>query len=201
MFKMKSILTLAALLVIAAVATAQHQVGARRDISGKGVGVVGDAGLPLCFGDGSWGRCPVNNPGAPGHGCDNSLGTGGAVLMAKGMPSLAKDSMVLSVADLPSGTTALFLQARNLSNPAYPFGDGLMCLGGPVLQLAMKRTIGGLSMFPESGDQSLSQAGKIPYWGRSVIYQVLYRDAGLATDAGRFNSFNLSNAWMTSWNP
>src|SRR6185295_8472307 len=109
-----------------------------------------------------------SNPGAPGHGCDNSLGTGGAVLMAQGMPSLSKDSMVLSVADLPPGTTAVFLQGRRLSNPSYPFGDGLMCLGSPAIQLAMKRTIGGASMFPESGDRSLSEAGKIPYLGRSV---------------------------------
>ena len=202
MFKIKSLWTLTALAALTTVATAQTKVGGNLgDVSGKVVGVVGDAGLPVCFGDGSWGRCPVNNPGAPGHGCDNSLGTGGAVLMASGMPSLAKDSMVLSVADLPPGTTAVFLQGRRLSNPSYPFGDGLMCIGGPAIQLAMKRTAGGVSMFPDSGDQSLSQAGKVPYMGRSVIYQVLYRDVGPASGTAKFNNFNLSNAWFTSWIP
>jgi hypothetical protein len=202
MFKTRSFWTLAALVAVTTVAAAQtHVRGNRGDVGGKVVGVVGESGLPVCFGDGSWGRCPVNNPGAPGHGCNNSLGTGGAVLSAQGIPSLAKDTMMLSVAELPAGTTAVFMQGRNLSNPSYPFGDGLMCLGGQVLQLGMKRTAGGVSVFPDFGDQSLSQAGKIPYFGRTVVYQVLYRDVGFVTGTGRFDTFNLSNAWFTSWIP
>jgi hypothetical protein len=196
-------MTVVALVAVGTVAMAQTHVirihrGGAVDAGGKIQQVVGDAGMPVCFGDGSGAKCPALNFGLPGHGCDNSLGNGGALLMGQGFPSVSKDSMVLDVGGLPLGTTVLFLQCPRLANPPSVFGDGLMCLGGPVLQLAMKRAGRGISSFPESGDVSLSQAGKIPSAGGTVIYQVLYRDSYPFTGRGQFN---LSNAWLTPWAP
>jgi hypothetical protein len=203
MFKTRSFWTIVALSAVATVATAQSRVirthtGGAGDAGGKIQRVIGDAGMPVCFGDGTGSKCPFHNFGSPGHGCDNSMGQGGALLMAQGIPSVSKDSMTLSVGDLPLGTTVIFMQAPRLADRPSVFGDGLMCLGGPVLQLAMKRASGGASMFPDSRDASLSRTGKIPSAGGTVIYQVLYRDSYPYTGRGQFN---LSNAWLTPWAP
>ena len=50
-------------------------------------------GIPGCFGDGTDNACPCANWGAPGHGCENSLGTGGGLFEAYGTPSVAGDTV------------------------------------------------------------------------------------------------------------
>src|SRR5258705_3596873 len=48
---------------------------------------------PFCFGDGSGQACPCGNSGSSGHGCQDSNGTGGALLSASGTPSLSADTL------------------------------------------------------------------------------------------------------------
>lgn len=194
--------------IVAALAAATVTVTAQTSVRGVngGVGttfrpvqsIVGDAGFPLCFGDGTSGKCPAANPGLPGRGCDNSTGGGGALLAAHGFPSLTDDTLLLTVDGLPPGTTAVYLQGWKLASPPKAFGDGLLCLAGTTLRLGAKTANGGSSSFPGLRDPNLSVVGKIPGPGTSVLYQVLYREK---YPFNRISRSNLSNAWWTSWAP
>jgi hypothetical protein len=202
MFKMKSLWVIAVLVCAATVAMAQShhqgQRGGAGNAGGKITPTTGDAGMAVCFGDGTGTKCPVNNPGRPGHGCDNSTGMGGALLRATGFPCVSEDSVLLSVRGLPLGTTVIYMQAAKLALKPYVFGDGLMCMGSPDTHLANKNSIDSTSRYPEFGEPTPSQSGKIPTAGATVYYQVLYRDRYLGSV---HSNFNLSNAWCTTWMP
>jgi len=172
-------------------------VGGKVDAGGKIQPTDGQAGMPMCFGDGTGMKCPAANVGMPGHGCENSEGMGGGLLEAIGNPKVSKDSMHLKVSGLPSHSTTLFLQGQILKQGVY-FGDGILCLQGAGVSLAVKRAAYGISTYPEYGELPLCDAGKIPPFGGTVYYQVLYRDEH---PFGGKEHFNLSNAWMTVWAP
>jgi hypothetical protein len=202
MLKMKSLWAIAALVCATTVAMAQtHHQGQRGgagDAGGKITPTTGDAGVAMCFGDGTSTACPLHNPGRLGHGCDNSAGLGGALLRVNGFPCVTDDSLVLSVRGLPSGTTVIYMQAAKLALKPQVFGNGLMCLGGADTHLAIKSSMNSTSRYPELGEPTPSQSGKIPAAGATVYYQVLYRDQYLG---GVHSNFNLSNAWGTTWMP
>jgi hypothetical protein len=202
MFKMKLLWAIVVLVGATTVAMAQSHTQGRRagagDAGGKITPTIGDAGMAVCFGDGTSTKCPLNNPGRPGHGCDNSAGMGGALFRVSGLPRVAEDSIVLSIRGLPFGTTAIYMQASNLALKPHVFGNGLMCVGGPITHLAIKSSTNSTSRYPEFGEPSPSQSGKIPATGATVYYQVLYRDRYLGTV---HSNFNLSNAWCTVWMP
>jgi hypothetical protein len=198
MFKMKVLWTGAALAALTVIVTAQTQVGGHKDAGNKIVPIVGDAGLPMCFGDGTGAKCPVSNPGLLGHGCDNYMATGGAVLEARGFPKISNDTMVLAAGNLPLGTTAIYMQGGKLAAPPYGVGYGLMCLSAPLTTLTVKRVVDSTSRFPEVGEPALSNAGKLPLPGGTVYYQILYRDVHPISG---YESINSTNAWLTVWVP
>ena len=175
-----------------------HPGGGAGDAGGKIDPTLGDAGQPMCFGDGSGLQCPTGNNGLPGHGCENSWGAGGALLSAEGTPRISQDSVVLNVGGLPLGTTVVFHQGTQLLMRPHVFGDGIMCLGGDIRHLAAQRPNDWYARFPGPGDQLLSRAGNLPRLGATVYYQVLYRAEQVFGTRGHFNS---SNAWQTVWIP
>jgi hypothetical protein len=203
MFETRRWVTVLMIAGAAAVATAQNHVGGTApggmgDAGGKIEPTVGDGGQAFCFGDGSGVVCPARNDGSRGRGCENSWGMGGALLAAHGLARISQDSVVLNVDGLPPATTVLFMEAGKPVYQPYPYGDGLMCLGGSVVHLAVRRTVGWSARFPEPGDPSLSSAGRLPRLGATVYYQVLYRDE--QPFATRVH-LNLSNGWCTTWVP
>jgi len=165
----------------------------------------GDASAftPLCFGDGSGAACPCANSGAAGHGCENSATTGGALLSATGVASLAADSAQLtSAGELPS-VTSVVLQGTIAVAPAF-FGDGLRCAGGSLKRLYVKSAVAGVVSAPAAGDASISARssalGDTIALGATRVYQVYYRDPNAnfcAAPPGGF--FNVSNAIAVSW--
>ena len=165
----------------------------------------GDASAftPLCFGDGSGAACPCANSGAAGHGCENSATTGGALLSATGVASLAADSAQLtSAGELPS-VTSVVLQGTIAVAPAF-FGDGLRCAGGSLKRLYVKSAVAGVVSAPDAGDASISARssalGDTIALGATRVYQVYYRDPNAnfcAAPPGGF--FNVSNAIAVSW--
>jgi len=190
MFSAKKGLALLVMVGASAIAVAQTQDG--------GTGTkAGAPGQPMCFGDGSGVQCPARNNGLPGHGCDNSWGQGGALLSAHGFASISGDSVELRVSGLPLDTTVVYLQAGKVMTPR-PFHDGLMCLGGSLVQLGVQRPTDSMTIFPARGDRNLSELGRLPGVGGTVYYQVLYRDEGAFATRGHLN---LSNGWMTVWTP
>jgi len=197
--------TAVSLVGLAVLATAQVKGDVTRtrihaDPAGGVVPTVGDAGSPMCFGDGTGAKCGAIIPGAPGHGCENSLATGGGLLQAHGMPKLSADSLELDASGLPFSTTAIYMQGSKLagSGAGYTFGDGVMCLAGSVRMIAAKRTSDGYTTFPVRGDAPVHIAAKVSMLEPTQYYQVMYRDSVVL---GRQDTYNLTNAWQVVWAP
>jgi hypothetical protein len=156
---------------------------------------------PFCFGDGSITACPCANNGSPGHGCENSVGTGGAKLMMTGIAGISADTVqFISSGELPSALSIL-LQGSTTIAPVN-FGDGLRCAGGTLKRLYTKNAISGVARAPQSGDASVSARSEalgdpIPL-GATRDYQMYYRDPNLGfCPAG----FNASSAISITWEP
>ena len=129
-----------------------------------------------CFGDAT-AACPCANAGAPGRGCENSAGTGGALLTTTG--DHAPDTLVLTVwGELP-GALSVFLQGDLVHAPAA-FGDGLLCAGGTLLRLYVRNAQAGSASAPGPGDPSITARsaalGDPIAPGSTRWYQVHYRD-------------------------
>jgi hypothetical protein len=157
----------------------------------------------ICFGDGSSTPCPCNNGGTAGHGCENSAGTGGALLTSSGAPSLSADTLQChSSGELASALSSL-LQGDVPIAP-LDFGDGLRCAGGNLKRLYVKSAAGGAVTAPDSGDPSISAqstalGAPIPL-GATRIYQVYYRDpsASFCPDPPG-STFNATYAIAVVW--
>jgi hypothetical protein len=164
----------------------------------------GNGGISAsCAGDGSLGPCPCSNDGQPGHGCENSGLTGGALLAASGVPSLGADTLhFTSSGELPSALS-IVLQGSSAIAPA-DFGDGLRCAGGLLKRLYVHGAVGGSVSAPGAGEPpvSLQSAllGDVIPLGGTRIYQVYYRDPDLSfCGAPNGSTFNATHALSVSW--
>ncbi|MBL8860374.1 MAG: hypothetical protein JNK02_00035 [Planctomycetes bacterium] len=151
-----------------------------------------------CTGDGASGACPCGNNGSAGRGCDNSAGTGGALLRGFGIPQVSNDFLQLRVEGLPGSTTCLFYQGTSVSTPATSFGDGLRCVAGTVIRLATKVATAGAASYPVGAEAKVSVRGQVPVTGGTRHYQAWYRNAAtFCTES----TFNLSNGVSVEWRP
>jgi hypothetical protein len=165
----------------------------------------GDASAftPFCLGDGSGLACPCANSGAPGHGCENSAVTGGALLSATGVASLSADTVQLSASDELPTALSIVLQGDVALAP-LGFGDGLRCAGGSLKRLYARNAVGGVLTAPQTGDPSISArsaalGAPIPL-GATRIYQVYYRDPSASfCPAPTGSTFNVSGATAVAW--
>ena len=163
----------------------------------------GGPGTPFCFGDGSAAAsCPCANPGAAGHGCDNSAGTGGARLTSSGTTS--PDTLVLtSSGELPA-SLSIFLQGDASVPVGVPFGDGLRCVAGSLKRLYAKNAVGGGVGAPGPGDPPISARsaalGDPIAPGSTRYYQVYYRDPNQGfCPAPAGDTFNVGNGLAIVW--
>jgi Tol biopolymer transport system component len=158
---------------------------------------------PFCFGDGTIVACPCGNSGSPGHGCQNSAGTGGAVLSGSGVPSLSADTVhLISSGELPS-VTSILLQGTAISAPTI-FGDGRRCAGGNLKRLFAHSAVGGVATMPQGADSSISARssamGSPISAGATRFYQMYYRDPSASfcpNPPG--NLYNISSAVAVTW--
>jgi hypothetical protein len=187
--------------VVTATAT-REPTGASSEFSAC-ISLSGSAGESFCAGDGTSGACPCGNSGLPGHGCQNSVGSGGSLLTDTGAASLSSDTLQFQAAgELPTALS-IILQGDIAIAPAN-FGDGLRCAGGALKRLYVKNASGGVVSAPETGDPSVSvrsaaQGDTIPA-GATRIYQVYYRDPSASfCPAPVGNTFNVSNAVAVVW--
>jgi Tol biopolymer transport system component len=153
----------------------------------------------FCFGDGSRILCPCSNAGALGHGCENSAGTGGALLVGTGGASLSADTVQLSAfGELPSALSIVF--DGDAAIAPGDFGDGLRCAGGNLNRLYVKTASGGSITVPAAGDPTISARsaalGDQILLGSTRAYQVYYHDSNLSFCAG---GFNVTNAIAIAW--
>jgi hypothetical protein len=144
--------------------------------------------------------CPCGNaPSAPNRGCNNSSSTGGASINATGNPD--EDTVTLQGQLMRSNATAIFLQGTINLPSGVVFGDGVRCVGGQILRLAVKTTNGiGAASYPAVGEDSIrlrSNALGAPIPAGSVRgYQIYYRDP---LTMGCPTTFNITNALSTQW--
>ena len=156
---------------------------------------------PSCFGDGSSSLCPCFNIGNPGRGCQNSAGTGGALLTGSGSPSLAADTVQMQTnGELPTSLSIL-IQGTAVVGPVA-FGDGLRCVGGALRRLYSATAAGGAISLPPAGGPSVSvrsnAVGDTIHSGEMRLYQVYYRDPNLTFCPF---GFNVTNAITVNWIP
>ena len=161
------------------------------------------APVPFCFGDGSQAACPCDNTGAPGRGCDNSSGSGGAILWATGHSRFSEDTVQLHVLGEPRTALSVVLQGDAAVRPA-PFGDGVRCIGGNLTRLYVQNAVGGMLTVPEDGQRSLQvRSGALgdPIVNGDVrYYQVYYRDPQARfCGAPQGGAFNVTNGVALTW--
>jgi len=120
-----------------------------------------DVGLSSCTpGDGTTTTmCPcfvsAGQIADPGHGCGNSVFTGGAIISATGSDFTAgADDVTMTVADVPTGVSlVILLQGASLAPLAgTPFHDGVRCMG-TLVRITNKADNGcGVGCQPLGGD-------------------------------------------------
>ena len=159
----------------------------------------------FCFGDGSSVACPCANNGATGRGCQNSAATGGALLSASGLPSLAADTLQFTCSGELSSALSILFQG-DATQATIQMGDGLRCAGGHLRRMYMKSVVGGVVSAPALLDPSVSARSAAlgdPIPANAIrLYHVYYRDSSAGfcrTPQG--NAFNVSNAISILWAP
>ena len=119
------------------------------------------------------------------------------MLSAFGEASVAADTLSLGVRGVPATTTVLFFQYSTPAAPS-PFGDGLLCAGGPVVRLSAAIAQQGEACIGPTLVQPLSVLGGIPPGGGDRHYQAWYRNQmSYCTPA----VFNLTAGVTVSWAP
>ncbi len=156
--------------------------------------------LVVCAGDGSAAACPCGNFGGPGRGCENSLGTGGARLVATGSARTGADTLALAADGLPPAGSALFFQGDSAlgGGQGTAFGDGLRCAGGSVRRLGVVSITAATAQIGGPAGISLSAVGLIPAAGGVRTYQTWYRNAAPFCTV---ETFNLTNGSTLTWIP
>ncbi len=152
--------------------------------------------------------CPCNNGTASlDRGCDNSAGTGGALLTASGIAYLSQDSLTFTtVGELPSATTVL-VQGDALIPAGVVFGQGVRCVGGALRRLYVKTAISGSITAPDTaaGDPSVSARsatlGTALQPGVAYYYFAFYRDPLVLGGCPATSTFNATQAGRVSWWP
>ncbi len=156
-------------------------------------------GASFCAGDGSGVACPCGNVGLAGRGCDNAHATGGAELDALGQANLVADDVTLRVRGASPSGTLLFFQGTSTQagGVGVTFGDGVRCVGGTQVRLAVRTAVAGEARFGAGipGDPSVSSAGWLA-GATNRTYQVWYRDAQTFCTP---STFNLSNGLSIRW--
>jgi len=159
----------------------------------------------FCAGDGAVAPCPCGNSGASGRGCQNSAGTGGALLTPAGHAALTGDSWQLTSTGELTSALSIFLQGDVAVAPLV-FGDGLRCVGGTLKRLYTKGASGGVASAPIGAEPPVSvrsaERGDPLVAGAVRHYQTYYRDANPSFCAAPVGStFNISNGISAVWGP
>jgi hypothetical protein len=152
--------------------------------------------------------CPCSNPpGAPGRGCDNSSGTGGAILSASGIAYLSQDTLVFTTAGEKPTATSIVLQGTTLVSAGVTYGQGVRCVGGTLKRLFVKSASGGSITAPDfgAGDPSVSvrsaARGDVIGAGQSRSYLVYYRDPTVLGGCPASSTFNATQSGRVDWLP
>jgi hypothetical protein len=149
--------------------------------------------------DGSLASCPCFNPGHPDSGCDSPIPamqgggtTGGIRLDVLVHQTTPQNRATMTGTGFPSSNapTAIAIRADNLHAAPIVLGDGLRCLGSPVVRLAATAAFAGASTHT-IGHSSMAGAGR-------KYYQLWYRSSPVSY-CNPVEAFNLSNGLSIVW--
>jgi Tol biopolymer transport system component len=152
--------------------------------------------------------CPCSNPpGAIGQGCDNSAGTGGAILGAAGVAYLSMDTLVFTTGgEKPTALSIVMQGTASLAGGAV-YGQGVRCVGGTLKRLYTKTAVGGSITAPDfgAGDPPVSvrsmAKGDAIAAGQSRWYLVYYRDPIVLGGCAASSTFNSTQSGEIGWLP
>jgi hypothetical protein len=158
-------------------------------------GVVACVAGPACPCFTQWNHPALANTSEDSGGCKHP-GQVEARLFGNGVQSVSADSVELVVHDLPLQTVVVYLQGAPSSST--PFGDGRMCMTGPLRRLAVRSVSSQADAYPHAGEAGIALVGSVPPAGGTRAYQVAYRDAqSWCTPA----TFTISNSYVVGWRP
>ena len=187
----------------AVTATATQEPGGATSEFSLCTPITEESGQSFCFGDGSAAPCPCGNTGLAGRGCQNSASTGGALLVATGMPSLGADTLQFTTSNELSTALSVVLQG-SLSIAPLHYGDGLRCVGGTLKRLRSESAVGGAVVYPDGAETPVSvrsaALGDPLQPGSTRYYQVSYRDANASfCPPPSGSTFDVSNGIAVTW--
>jgi hypothetical protein len=165
-----------------------------------------DAGqaTSFCFGDGTGAPCPCGNNGFTGHGCQNSSGTGGGLLIASGVASLANDTLLFTTQN-EKPTALSTVNQGDAQIVAVPFGQGLRCAGGHLKRLYTHSATNGTIMAPIGADAPVharsAALGDTIIAGSARYYYVYYRDQTVLGGCSAGATFNSTQHVAVTWAP
>jgi hypothetical protein len=141
--------------------------------------------------DGSLASCPCANAGTPDSGCDVASGTGGVSLEVLSQEIAPLNRLTLAGTGFTTMGSPAVLAIRGAAIEPSPiqFGDGLRCVGLPVVRLNAVFAVGGTAVM---------QLGHGPMGGPGTFsYQFWFRDqpAMFCTP----EPFNLSSGRQVVW--
>ena len=141
--------------------------------------------------DGTLAGCPCGNAGGEATGCDNPQGTGGVRLAVIAQETGAQNRATLEGGGFPTGSTptSIVIRSETLEPTPVTFGDGLLCVGVPIVRLAPGFATDGVSMHV-IGHGAMAGSG-------SFYYQLWYRSTPAMFCSP--DAFNLSNGTAISW--
>lgn len=142
--------------------------------------------------------CPCAQVFAQNNGgCVNSVSTTGAPLDVSGVGRIGGDTLRLTGSAMPNDGFAAYFQGTTYAYVGTPLGDGLLCIGGGLMRLGVRQSVGGTSQYPGVGDAPISVQGSVTTPGLRA-YQAQYRDAAsFCTPA----TFNFTSAFVVRWAP
>jgi len=152
--------------------------------------------------------CPCANPPSPAgasKGCNNSSGSGGAVLSSGGQALLSADSVVFTSNGETPSATSIVLQGSSSNPSGSVFGQGIRCASGTLVRLYTKHAVNGSIVAPAAGDPTISARsaalGDTILAGETRWYQVYYRDPHIPIVCLSSASFNATQGQAIDWQP
>jgi hypothetical protein len=153
-------------------------------------GTLGPGGAAYCFASDA--ACPCANGGAPTSGCDIPQLTGGVELsLVAFAPDFAGGGQVTFTGTgfSPMGNpAAVMIRSASREDPPVVFGDGLRCIGVPLVRLAATQASGGVSIHTTGHGAG---AG-------TFDYQIWFRSQPIGY-CDPLSAFNLSNGFTLTW--
>lgn len=145
---------------------------------------IGGGGV-TCGGGGATDPCPCGNTGAVGEGCRNSGGRG-ALLGLYGTISMAQDDLRFVAEQMSPNKPAMLFAGDSIMGGGIgvPFGDGLRCVGSPIVSLGFRLTDwNGMAIWGPGVSATHPWSA-----GETRHFQVFYRDLVSSPCGAAFNT-------------